>query len=67
MLHPIHRAPSITAKKGSISTSPLPINTEALEAAPFACATASGISLGPWQTPAMNIPSVKVSTGLSLG
>jgi hypothetical protein len=39
----------------------------AAAAAAAACATVSGMSLGPWIVPARNIPSAVVSNGLNLG
>ena len=44
---------SVRATIGSISTWPLAIGIAALDAAAEPCATESGISLGPWATPAM--------------
>ncbi len=43
------------------------MSARASAAAAPAWATVSGMSCGPWQAPAMKIPSVKVFTGASLG
>src|SRR4030042_4138503 len=52
ILHPLHRSLSITAFRGSISISPVESKSIALAAAPLACATVSGISLGTLHEPA---------------
>ena len=46
---------------------PLALRANDSAAAPLACATVSGISLGPWQAPAKNTPLEGVETGSSLG
>ena len=64
---PEHASSSIEATIGSIITLPLVImpGTRAAAAAPWA--TEAGMSLGPWQAPATNTPSVIVATGSSFG
>jgi hypothetical protein len=46
---------------------PFAIRAQAKEAAPLACATVSGISLGPWQHPARKTPSTLLLMGSSPG
>ena len=54
------------ARTGSIMTVPWLINQDTRAAAAAPWATQLGMSLGPWQAPAMKIPSVMVATGSSL-
>src|SRR5512145_200499 len=67
MPQPAHFSSIQVAKYGSSSTSPLWIGMLAADAAPSADATVSGISLGPWQTPARKTPAVVVPQGFSFG
>src|SRR5512136_2761419 len=67
MPQPAHFSSIQVAKYGSSSTSPLWIGILAADAAPSADATVSGISFGPWQTPATKTPAVVVPQGFSFG
>src|SRR3990170_2803355 len=67
MRQPEQRASSIEATIGSIITVPEEIMPCTREAAAAPWETESGMSFGPWQTPAINTPSVIVATGSSLG
>ena len=64
---PRQRPSSTLATVASIINCFLESILHALDAAPLACATVSGTSFGLWQQPARKTPSVKVSTGRSLG
>src|SRR5271157_6141282 len=64
---PAHFSSMQLAKYGASSTSPLWIGILAADAAPSADATVSGISFGPWQTPARKTPAVVVPHGFSFG
>src|SRR4030042_3532609 len=65
--HAAHRSSITAATVGDWVISEWENNCSTLAAAPLACASVSGISLGPWQVPARNTPAVRVSTGRSLG
>src|SRR5574337_1756073 len=52
---------------GSLAISSAENSDSTLLAAALPCATDSGISIGPMQVPARNIPAVTVSTGRSFG
>jgi len=67
MLHPLHNSPTTRATVGSRSSVGLERRSSALPAAPLACATVSGISLGDCPAPARKIPAVGLSSGRSLG
>src|SRR4030042_1334299 len=64
---PTHSSLSTTAESGSIQTFFANMGAAADDAAAFAWATLSGMSLGLWQHPARYMPSIAVSTGLSFG
>src|SRR5450759_5917864 len=60
---PRHSLEVTTETWASTLTFPDAISMSALDAAALAWATVSGMSLGPWQQPARNMPSDAVSTG----
>ena len=67
ILQPAHFSASTMLVADSTSISPLDMRDWTSEAAAEAWATVSGMSLGPWQAPAIKIPSVAVDTGASFG